>query len=465
MSINNQDFEGVRGRPAKTGKIARNSARDEEVEDPAKRRTLKIIQAALVGTGALYVASKIPQPIKALSTTQVTPTADLQQTDQTTEVPVDQPIVKENPDSGFNRINEMVTFPLGSTKRLLQENEYVDWAQTLEQIDNGFLGVFDVKLRGKLLDKRFALREKGDPNLRKLSDDDRKWALDNGFHPDSLAICIDSYNEALGILKSKFRELGGKKFYQVFRPDLVHQAKVGKFSQRELDQMMADENSVETLLMNPGGMLYLASRETGMNLAPGGLGYNFVNLGSSSAAEMLTKFYKDRGEPETAVKLISDLEDICKILSENGPINYVSSFLAGSDLSGDIGSNQFRPDTLKAEINFFKENFGILFNPYSLKAPTLAFLFLARGLTIKNNKGEVIDYRYGYLKDSKYEADPEKKNRKEFRRKALIKWNETLQEKILQWANKYYDEVIYPRSLPKRVAFKTLWRRLSQKAA
>lgn len=372
-----------------------------------------------------------------------------------------QPDLKKEPDPGFDRLNEILALPLSSKIRLSKEGEYVEWTQTLEQIDNGFLGVFNVNLRGKLLDKRFALREKGHPRLLSLSKDDRDWAIKNGFHPESLAICIDSYNEAKKILQDKFTDLGGQQFYEIFRPDLVTLAhsKKSEFTLNDLANMQGRKDSADEMLINPGGLLYLIHRETGMNLAPSGLRYLFVNLGENPAVKMLARAYPEDKEPEKARGLIAALKKICQKLSRKGPLNYEADNVPGSELSGDIGSYQALPETFLREDEFSEKVFGKAWNPYGLEAVTLAYLFLAHGWAWKTPDGKQ-HYQIGYLKNS-----INGKNRKPFRMDALIKWNSTLAEETLKWAEKYYDEVVEPRFLAKRVAFKALWKTLTQKAA
>ena len=423
----------------------------EGPQNPSRRLLLGTVVAFAAASAAAAVKNNILQPIReGLSNnpdTTPTPTSTLTPTTQPTETPTPQP-TKEKPDLGFNRLKEILALLLASKERLQKEKEYVGWAQTLEQIDNGFLGVFDVNLRGKLLDKRFAIREKGDPRLHLLSPDDRDWALKNGYHPESMAICIDSYNEAKDILKSKFREPGGgENFYSLFRPDLVTMANTGhqKFTKSDLTDIQTRENSLDEMLINPGGMLYLINRETGMNLPPSNLRYLFVNLGKNPADKMLARAYPENKEPGKAKRLISALEKICQKLSQKGLI-YNADNVPGSELSGDIGSYQALPETFLRENEFFEQNFGKTWNPFGLEATVLAYLFLAHGWAWKTSKGEQ-KYQIGYLKNS-----IDGKIRKQFRLEALIKWNGNLAEDALTWANKYYDEVIYPGYLAKKAA-------------
>lgn len=428
---------------------------DNEVANPSRRQFLGIVGAFTAVSAAVAIKNSIPQPIReGLSNnpdTTPTPTSTPTPTAQPTEAPKAQPTV-EKPDPGFDRVNAMVTKRLGSPERLDMEREYVQWAQTLEQIDNGFLGVFDTKLRGKLLDKRFAIREKGDARLRKLSKEEDDWAQNNHFHPESLAICIDSYNEAKDILKSKFREPGGgENFYNLFRPDLVTMAKTKKseFTLSDLVDMQTRENSIDEMLINPGGMLYLIGRETGTSLPPNNQIYLFVNIGENPAKDMLARAYpegSDPDDPDKAKRLIGALEKICQDLSKKGPLKYSADNVPGSKISGDIGSYQALPETFLRENEFFGKYFGRTWNPFGLEATVLAYLFLAHGWAWKTAEGEQ-KYQIGYLKNS-----IEGKNRKQFRQEALIKWNGNLAEDTLTWANKYYDEVIYPRYLPKKAA-------------
>jgi len=440
MSINNQESEGPK--------------------DPGKRLTLKRIGKAAAAFGIAYIASKIPGALvnSGTNTAQASqadiPTANQNQSNQLIQSDISQtaPAIKEitkiDPppqnepkeeiDHGFNRLNEILALPLTSEIRLQKEAEYVEWAESLEQIDNGFLGVFDTNLRGKLLDKRFSLREKGHPNLPQLTGENRVWAENNRFHPESFAVCIDSYNEAKEILHRKFEKLRGEQFYEIFRPDLAALSKQedSGFSKVDLVDLQTRENSVDELLMNPGGMLYLINRETGMGLSPRGLRYLFVHIGNEPAKNALLRTYPESREPGKAKGLITALENICQKLSAGGPLKYRADNVPGSSLSGDIGSYQALTETFQRENKFSETFFNRSFNPFGLEAVVLAYLFLAHGWAWKTPAGKQ-QYQIGYLKDS-----IDGKDRSTFRKDALIKWNETLAKETLEWAEKYYKEVI-----------------------
>lgn len=414
-----------------TNGINEEEADENKVEDPSKRAFLKKGLAAvgftLMGIGTIQGALGIK---KLYDQQQQTENDQLDSPDSANSAD-EQPKSVED-EHGFSRCNKILKTPLfpdtenrreyEKSDRYQKEKGYVEWAKTLEQIDNGLSVVVDCDLRAQLINKRYALRKEGLYGLRKLTQAEQTWCLTHNVHPEGLAMCTDAYFEARKILVNLWEKMGGKNFLSQYRPDLPENIR---------QALAQSSDNIDDLLINPGGLLGIALNETVMMVnGINGIGKvqcPFINIGTQPAIEMIKQNY-----PKEADKRISDLRKLCTILKQEGQLEYITENMSASK-TADIFL-QYSIDTAIELANTQDVDFNFKFTPaHPQKALVGAILHLFRGQVRKNENGQMEIERYGYKKGDQW---------KKFREGSLAKWNPTLVNSNLFWAEDYSDEII-----------------------
>lgn len=322
---------------------------------------------------------------------------------------------------------------------------------SLKGIDLALGVVSDPDQICRLQDVRYLLRQEGIGGLKKLTNKELEFCNENNFFPEGLAICKEKCDEAFSFLSQQFPPGGGKKFYALFKQELVRMAKDGQFPKKELLSMQQDVNSIKRGLINPGGILGLALQETGYTSPVNDKIYVFANRGNKPATEGLKAWYPEKQFPKEAERLTKDLDALCQFLSVKTGLHYNLKNILGS-FSGDIGPLQFRPDTALNMVQFLdmvqpgENSPKKTFNIFGLDAVPLAFIHLFRGSSWYNAQGELQE-QIGYLKNT-YDENGKEIDYEAFRSDALTRWNPSLQAIILKWANIYYEEIINPNPTP-----------------
>jgi hypothetical protein len=98
----------------------------------------------------------------------------------------------------LERLQAIVNADIFSDARTALEKQYAEFAQTPEEIDKGFWVIQNEQAREMLRDKKWNLRQTGDPEqtgLKKLPDQLQKWAESKAIHPETLAWCYEANDE------------------------------------------------------------------------------------------------------------------------------------------------------------------------------------------------------------------------------------------------------------------------------
>lgn len=278
-------------------------------------------------------------------------------------------------------LSRVLKSELNSDRRNEAEQALFDRAQTLDQIDKAFWGIANSSLRMKLLDKRYALRDK------ESFKEQIKWAEENGIHPEVLAICMEAYADAKPVIQSEL-----DKSKEGFRPDLAHKVKIGDLPAHYLDCIDA-----EKIMLSAGGAAKLICTETGIGdyiTSSDGreilVSYGFANIGTGPAISRIKKGEKDE---EYLRELVMELRS--KTAYEFTAETIPGSLAGSKDATGGAIGPQERAGVA---LDLFR-TYGI--NPFDLRSCTKGiFIFFARGQKVSST-----DLRYGYLKESNYDKD------------------------------------------------------------
>lgn len=273
-------------------------------------------------------------------------------------------------------LNQILDLEPYSPERIGKEAEYFVRAKSLEQIDKGFWALNSRDLRGALLHKRFQLRERGILPMI-ITAEETRWAKSQGIHPETLAICKDTF------IKAK----------------------------KVLEKLYPNDPDIELRIINPGGLAKLMTEETGRALGGSDISYAFNYVGEQAAEKHINPiaFPKDK----------TALATLCEKLSANTGLKFkpekVAGSYRGSALSGGAIGAQFMPSTA-LEIYEDMEKVGEKFNPFDPKSAVIgAWVYLAK-------RG----YKRGYPEDIK---------------QAVKGWNadEGEIDKVIKAANSFYD--------------------------
>jgi hypothetical protein len=378
------------------------------LKEISRRRALELfVFGAAVGSfphqnNRIPRASSIQKPKASLEASIVAATPAASLNTGSSEARILKPEVRL---SNLEHINAILGMPLRSEKRALAEHDLVANAKSLEQIDKAFWAVTLKQLRAILLSKRWELRESGDypTELPKLSDDHKAWAAIREMHPEVLALCHDTYQDAKNIIHKLRKEL---------RPDLP------------------DSIPTEELMINPGGMARLVCYETGPYVLTDDKMHGFSYMGEVPAIDEIN----DEAFP-TAKDALRRV--VNKVNSQFGT-KYIPENIPGSprgnksvNLSGGaITAVQMMPNHVDVLGDLFAR-INEPFHPWDLKSSLKAsWIFIARREDVSGG------VRHGYRKGKPQEMAW-----------AIEKWNphEDQINKILAAANDYWDAFLDPK--------------------
>jgi len=325
--------------------------------------------------------------------------------DQTIHFSEQKPEIKPQEKTKENTMDELLQqildIPPFTDKRDSFENIYLSRVEinpTLKGIDQGFWVFADSSNRAKLLNLRWALREKGE-GLRPLPQEKIDWAKSQNIKPEVLAIAIDAYEKARIIAK-----------------DLI-----------DAQKLRDDETKVtpDEVLINPGGMAQLIDYETGD--VHHYSRYSFTNIGDGVSIEQF------KGDSVYIDRMTKSLTDLCREISKNTGLKFDAARIPGSkpvnpnDGGGAI-SIQFMPDNALSiydmVLDYTKDKTKL--NVFDVTdATVMAYIFLARHESYYPRYG----YRRGVIKDQI---------------NALRKWNDDTNEvnTILEVAIDYFKKFI-----------------------
>lgn len=354
------------------------------------------------------------------------------------------------------QLNNILSLPLKSKERQGAEENYFlrvsELAKTniappelLKFIDNGFLAVTDENLRAYLLDVRYKLRQEGCPNLKKLSQEEINWSLEQGLHPENLGVAIDARRDLLNKLRP-FYEKNRDKFFSDFRPDIVTKVGVEQISKDEYGKI-----DLNDLFISAGGMAKLVSTESRIitnetltvqghtfKYAFAGKDYAFANIGRGTALEQTNK--KNAGYLSSLVEATNkdsgfwfNPKNIPGSIPRESNLKGIAQQIitgGGTDVyGGAIGGSQIMPETAYLNYIYMKDTYGIEINPFSLMGATeMAYEITGRGEKVQyqNATGKPeVGIRYGY-KDKSYPVtvgNQQKDLYEAMREASLYKWN------------------------------------------
>lgn len=279
--------------------------------------------------------------------------------------------------------------------RAILEQNFVDSAHSLEDIDQALSVVVDMDYRARLRDKRYAIRQEGSSRLTPLSETQTLWADQYGIHPEVLGTCIDAYTRARAIVE-----------------------KLGNARLRVENQF----DTPDQVLINPGGMAKLMEWET----------TGYINAGGGLAMELINR-EEFPGAPEALMSL-------CEKTSRDTGYSYDAANIAGSvartegDISGGAIGPQFMPNNALRMYDLCRiggESLN-MFNPEDGTVAAYVFLALEEKVDPSGGGSKVNNLRFGYMRGEEYEQN---------RIDALEKWNNDKDEinAVLGSANSYYD--------------------------
>lgn len=305
------------------------------------------------------------------------------------------------------RLNDILATSLNTDERVDKEGAYATWASSLEAVRMGLWVLSRPEQRARLTYKMATMRERGHPNLTRLTDKQLEWANLNGIHPETLAACIDAFEPAKEAVQ---------KLKKVLRPDLP------------------DTTPAEDLMINPGGMAMLVVTESGFRYDPynpDALWRGFISIGQRPAILEIN--------PEAFPGGIEALQKLAKYLSEDSGLNFDAANIQGSvrgnpnlNISGGAIGLQFMPGTA---LGLYERmaSVGIKFNPFDLTSSLVGgWVFLAEQRVFADNS-----IRYGY-----------KRGNPQAIRFAIEKWNPSERQvrTIVEAAYDYYNTVVEPQT-------------------
>lgn len=421
-----QDRQALGGLPAAS----------ESTKNQLSRRT---VVKGILGAAGLLAAGPIARKLTGAEADTASPQPQPTQlaVQPTPAVPASQPAetTRKTEDAADKELlSKIASFPLDSLERKNLEKEYFDRAKTLEQIDLGLGFLFYFKsdsdnnwvLRKGLIDRRFELRQKGDPRLAKVGVDRTKWLEKRNLPPEGTGIALDAREKAKRVLTHMLSTSEGRN---KFRADLLHKESIGELPKGYLANMPL-EMLVENSLINIGGFARLICTETGWAYQkdaayPDFAGekvlssYPFINLGKKSAISQIDKnVFKEDAEA---------FRELCKRAEKATGIKINPDFVPGSTAGAVMV--QIMPKNLLDIAKMFEEaGEKFVFNDPT-DAFAAAWVFLARG---NNNP-----IRYGYFRGDEAVFD-------RIRKAALVKWNAVDEQVdiIYKDANDYYKEFL-----------------------
>lgn len=369
------------------------------VKDPSRRDFLRGTGVILAAGGTGYLAHRFLGWAFDLFSPKGTQKTVTPSQPTSVSAPTATPEKPVNPEalSDIPLLDWILSMPPNDEKRKEAEMIYANRAKTLEQVDRGLWALASPDQRGKLLGRRFDLRQNStDPKVRekltKLDPELIAWAKKEGVPREVLGICFDTYKIAERVIQKLV-----DKSVKDFRPDLFEEDRFSDLPEDIRADIQAikenpGQNSKETiksikagrLMMNIGGMAMLMNYETG----------GFANIGNGAALEEvnLEVFSQAESQMEEITQRISKITGL-KFVAKNIP---GSMWTPGNKSGGAIGP-QFMPGAALEMMNLF-EGVGETLNIFHPSWAVIAsWVFLARSQWVGTDKKGRNLYREGYL--------------------------------------------------------------------
>ncbi|MBI2593098.1 hypothetical protein HYW44_00440 [Candidatus Daviesbacteria bacterium] len=284
----------------------------EYIADLKRRKLIKtaaaVVAAATGGGAALLNSTNKAKPEPKRVTPEPTRAANEKQT--------------------FREIsNQILSLKPTSPERVNLEKNLAGEVATPEQIDKSLWVISDINIRLDLLNKRYNLRLNGREGLKPLSPEKEAWANSKGIHAEALALCEESYREAVRIMEI----LRGKGIFKTDPP-----------AQRRI--------------MNPGELAEVLVIES--------------SAGTNTGQTKLVDFFKTFPIETTA---LSELAAHTSLITG---LDYSSDRVLGSS-TGDMGPFQFRPSTAMEAVSDAAKA-GVMLNIFDIsEAGIAALIYLA----------------------------------------------------------------------------------------
>lgn len=280
-----------------------------------------------------------------------------------------------------NELAHIVNLPLFSEQRIKEELNFAKNAQTLAEIENGFVALASVNARKILVDNVYSLRER---NERGLSNELLGWInrytydFENKLriHPESLACALETYDYA--------------------RQDIEVAVSKGLI-RRELGKTFNPNH----LMINPFGMAVLVCTETGRNFGDG-IVYPFTYIGSERAISQYNP--QDRKQQQALMKVVNEVSDQTRLPFRTDNIPASEGAPAVGHWGGAIGL-QFMPETA-LEIMEDLKKIGVRFNPFERRTALRgAWFYLAKYGYTRGNEKQIINAISMWNNDTKQVSD------------------------------------------------------------
>lgn len=304
-------------------------------DDPSRREALKGIGAisvlALSGAAAVVDTHLKKQPD---TSGPLNP-----KTQETPQTQTESSITPEQ--KRLNSLNHILSLKLNDPYRKTYENKYAIEAKTVGDIDLGLEVLTGREERRKLLDKRWELRMKGNPELPALNKDDYNWAVKNSIHPEVLALCTDNYNLWLDTMR-QYQEKG----------------------------TYSNKVDYKDMVITPYGMAMIAKTETD----------GFINIGKYPAASEINS--------DNLTQEYSSFVELMQSVNVNGYLKHLHDNIPGSEdpqgeasSGGALGPMQLMASSALGIAQEMKDNFGPESalgnpNPFNIKWALLASMIL-----------------------------------------------------------------------------------------
>lgn len=313
------------------GEYRANKAKRQQPPDPSRRRVIGLGSAAVLSVVAGASIGEWGRDRRSGILNDQSP----------------KPVTVENTPEGspeksrINSLNEILSLKLNDPDRTGKEQKYVTNARSVEDIDLGLEVIAGKDSRRKLLDKRWALRLQGDPELKPLNKDDYNWSFKNHIHPEVLAICVDNYNLWLDTMR-------------IYQEKNVYSKNV----------------DYSKMVITPYGMAMVAQTETG----------GFINIGKYPAGNEINS--------DNLSQEYSSYIDVIQSINSRGYLKYVVSNVPGSEdpQSVDSSGGALGPMQLLAssalgvgrelQDNFPPESAVLQVNPFNIRWALLASMIL-----------------------------------------------------------------------------------------
>lgn len=397
-------------------------------ENIGRRKALKTIGAVLAAGAGLAGLSRVNQQLndEPPKSPQVKP-----QEQKPGPLPEEKHLPDEREKVRKAKLDALLSVSLKDPKRSALEKEYVQWANTIEDVSLGLKCVVNSNSRIALLEKSYDLRTAENPAHQSLTPEQLAWVDFENIHPETLAMSSEARVIALRILGDIIKQKGIEKF----RPDIANRIKKGELDPNFLSGLV---NNPELMLLSEGGMARLVVTESGQGLPrPNrslvakaldkvrGIGhdwiqYGFAYIGNKPAMEMT-----NNATNQPKVTNDEAIDTLAKIISEDTGLKFITQNIPGSER--DEGSStggalglQIMPNVALRMYKGLKEYFkpgDPLPHPLDpVGATILAYIYIAQGVPIGNDT-----FQDGYIKPPLYANSKDISDNINF--EAIKSWN------------------------------------------